>query len=184
VAEGRAVEVLGAAGPLAGLVAEGVAAGTAPAGAAQVRVAPATDPGDGLRVVGSSEEAGGGGVATADRVVGVGRGLVAKADLALVESLAGVLHAAVACSLPLCDDLHWFDHTHVVGSSSQRISPRLYVAVGISGQPQHTTGIRGAKTVVAIDDDPDAPIFREAAYGIVGDLYAVVPALTAALAAS
>ena len=95
--------------------------------------------------------------------------------------MAEALGAEIACSLSLCDDYRWFEHGRVVGTSTQRIAPRLYVSVGISGQPQHMTGVRGAKTIVAINNDPEAPIFRACAYGIVGDLNKVVPALTEAL---
>ena len=126
-------------------------------------------------------EEGGASLASANRVVGVGRGLTGKDQLALAEALAEALGAEIACSLSLCDDYRWFEHGRVVGTSTQRIAPRLYVSVGISGQPQHMTGVRGAKTIVAINNDPEAPIFRACAYGIVGDLNKVVPALTEAL---
>ena len=111
----------------------------------------------------------------------VARGLTGKDQLALAEALAEALGAEIACSLSLCDDYRWFEHGRVVGTSTQRIAPRLYVSVGISGQPQHMTGVRGAKTIVAINNDPEAPIFRACAYGIVGDLNKVVPARTEAL---
>ncbi|MBU4214224.1 MAG: electron transfer flavoprotein subunit alpha/FixB family protein [Actinobacteria bacterium] len=124
------------------------------------------------------------GLADAARVVSVGRGVRSRADLGMVEELAGALDAAVACSMPVADDLGWFPKDRYVGRSGQCIAPRLYVAVGISGAPQHLEGIRGAKVVVAINSDPDAAIFRAADCGVVGDLYEVVPALTAALAAA
>ena len=77
--------------------------------------------------------------------------------------------------------MRWFDAHRVVGSSHNSIAPDLYIAVGISGQPQHLSGVRDAKVVLAINSDPDARIFRNCDYGILGDLYKVVPALTAAL---
>lgn len=117
----------------------------------------------------------------AERVVGVGRGIGPKANLQLAEQLAQALRAEIACTLPLSDGLDWFEHSRVVGTSTQKISPRLYVACGVSGQPQHMTGVRGAKMIVAINKDPDAPIFRECDYGIVGDVEDVLPALTEAV---
>jgi electron transfer flavoprotein alpha subunit len=122
-----------------------------------------------------------GGVSTADRVVAIGRGLKAKDDLAIVESLAAALGAEVACSMPIADDFGWVAKERYVGRSGQQIAPRLYVAVGISGMPQHLEGVRDARVVVGINTDPGARIFKRADYGIVGDLYEVVPALQQAL---
>ena len=121
------------------------------------------------------------GVRTAPRVVSVGRGLRSAADVALIETLAAALDAEIACSMPVADDLGWIDKDRYVGRSGQHIAPRLYLAIGISGAPQHMEGVRQARVVVAINTDPDAPIFRSADYGIVGDLYDVVPALVEAL---
>ena len=121
------------------------------------------------------------GVVGAERVVSVGRGLKAAADLALVERLAAAMGAEIGCSMPIADDFGWVPKERYVGRSGQHISPRLYLAVGISGAPQHLEGVREAKVVAAINTDPAAPIFRRADYGIVGDLYEVVPALQAAL---
>ncbi len=118
---------------------------------------------------------------SAQRVVAVGRGLRALEDVALVEQLATALDAATACSRPLAEGSGFFPKDRYVGVSGRQIAPDLYVALGISGQMQHMVGVRGAGTLVAVNSDKDAPIFREADYGIVGDLYAVVPALTAAL---
>ena len=75
----------------------------------------------------------------------------------------------LACTKPLCDNYRWLKKSHLVGSSAHRISPRFYLAVGISGQPQHMMGVRGAKTIIAINSDPEAPIFGKCTYGIVGD---------------
>jgi electron transfer flavoprotein alpha subunit len=124
------------------------------------------------------------GVNDAERVVAIGRGLKAKADLALVEDLAAALGAEIACSMPIADDFGWVAKERYVGRSGQHISPRLYMAIGISGAPQHLDGVRDARVVVAINADPEAHIFGRADYGIVGDLYEVVPALRAALATS
>lgn len=182
VAEGRAVEVLDTDGFVAGLIIEGgdEAERSAPA---EITAAENVGPGDSLKVTATHvDKDGGAELAKAERVVGVGIGIGAKDNIALVKELAAAWRAELACSLPLCDDYRWFEHSRVVGSSTQRISPRLYLAVGISGQPQHMMGVRGVKTIIAINNDPEAPIFRKCTYGIVGDLNRVVPVLTAALA--
>ena len=117
----------------------------------------------------------------AHRVIGVGRGLKAKEDLALIEELAHALVAEIACSRPVAEGLNWMGKDRYIGSSGARISPQLYVAIGISGQLQHMVGVTGAETIVAINTDPNAAIFKQADYGLVGDLYQLVPAITAAL---
>jgi electron transfer flavoprotein alpha subunit len=122
-----------------------------------------------------------GGVTTADRVVSVGRGLKRREDLVLVEELAGALGAEIACSMPIADDVGWVAKERYIGRSGQHIAPRLYLALGISGTPQHLEGVRDARVVVAVNTDPEAHIFRRADYGIVGDLYEVVPAIRSAL---
>ncbi|MDY0243008.1 MAG: electron transfer flavoprotein subunit alpha/FixB family protein [Rhodospirillaceae bacterium] len=121
------------------------------------------------------------GINKAAVVVSVGRGLKRKDDLEIVRGLADVLGAEIGCSMPVADDLGWVEKERYVGRSGQHIAPRLYIAVGIQGAPQHMEGVRGAKVVVGINNDPDAAIFKSADYGIVGDLYEVVPALRAAL---
>ncbi|RLP11959.1 electron transfer flavoprotein subunit alpha/FixB family protein [Propionibacterium australiense] len=128
----------------------------------------------------SSSSAPTAGLASASRVIGIGRGVRSRGDLPLVEELAATLGAEIACTLPVSEDLHWFGAEHVIGRSGQRIKPELYLALGISGQPQHQDGIRDARVVVAVNNDPKAPIFRRARYGIVADLYDVVPALQSA----
>ena len=88
----------------------------------------------------------------------------------------------LACSRPLAEGVSWFEKKLYVGISGAQVSPELYIAVGISGQLQHVVGMNKSQTVVAINSDSDAPIFEQADYGIVGDLYAVLPELTKALA--
>lgn len=114
----------------------------------------------------------------AQRIVAVGRGLKSQADLALAEALAAALDAEIACSRPLAEGLGWLSNDRYIGVTGQHVAPELYVALGISGQLQHVVGARNATTVVVVNNDPNAPYFAEADYGIVGDLYAVVPALT------
>lgn len=175
IAEGRAVEVLATDGCFAGLILEGGDESECSAAAAEIITAVNVKPGDSLKVTATHCDTGGADLASADRVVGVGLGIGPKDNLALVEKLADALQAEIACTLPLCDDYRWFEHARVVGSSTQRISPRLYLAVGISGQPQHMMGVSGVKTIIAINNDPEAPIFNKCTYGIVGDLNTVLP---------
>lgn len=119
----------------------------------------------------------------AQRIVGVGRGIREASNLPLVQDLASTLDAEIAASRPICDS-GWMAPDRQVGSSGQSVAPRLYLAVGISGAIQHQVGMKGSGCIVAINKDPDAPIFEIADYGIVGDLFEVVPALNAALKAS
>ena len=112
----------------------------------------------------------------AERIVAAGRGVRERDDLELIEELAGALGAEVAASRPVCDN-GWLPMDRQVGSSGRPVAPKLDVAVGISGAIQHLVGMKGSQTIVAINKDPDAPIFEVADYGIAGDLYDVVPAL-------
>src|SRR3989338_3524793 len=114
----------------------------------------------------------------ADIIVSVGRGLRKKEDLVLIESLAKALGGVVGCSRSVSADLKWLPEEHWVGLSGHKVKPKLYIAIGISGQIQHIAGIRDAKTIIAINNDPNAPIFKACDYGIVGDLYEIVPRLT------
>lgn len=112
----------------------------------------------------------------ADIIVSVGRGIKEKENIPIVEELAKALGAELAASRPICDS-GWLPMERQVGSSGQTVSPKVYMAVGISGAIQHLVGMKGAKTIVAINKDSNAPIFEVADYGIVGDLFEVVPAL-------
>jgi electron transfer flavoprotein alpha subunit len=114
----------------------------------------------------------------ADVIVGVGKGLARREDLAIIESLARALHGEVGCTRTLAADYQWLPEDRLIGLSGKKCKPRLYVAVGISGQIQHTVGIAGARTIVAVNRDKEAPIFKLADYGILGDLYDVAPELT------
>ena len=118
----------------------------------------------------------------AERIVAVGRGIKAQEHIALVQTLATALGAEVAASRPICDS-GWLPMDRQVGSSGQTVSPKLYLALGISGAIQHLVGMKGSATIVAINKDAEAPIFEVADLGIVGDLFEVVPALISELAA-
>jgi len=110
-------------------------------------------------------------------VVCVGRGVEKKEDVELARELARVLGGEVGCSRPVAEELHWLPEEVYLGISGKKVKPDLYVGVGVSGQIQHVTGIRDAKVIFAINKDENAPIFDAADYGIVGDLYQVVPKL-------
>ncbi|PWU04899.1 MAG: electron transfer flavoprotein subunit alpha/FixB family protein [Terriglobia bacterium] len=116
----------------------------------------------------------------AELIVSVGRGIKEAENIALVEKLAQTLGAELAASRPICD-AGWLPMERQVGSSGQTVAPKMYMAVGISGAIQHLVGMKGSRTVVAINKDPNAPIFEIADYGIVGDLFQVVPELIEAI---
>jgi electron transfer flavoprotein alpha subunit len=115
----------------------------------------------------------------AEVIVSCGRGLGKKEDRVLLDELAGVLCGQVGCSRPLAEDRKWFSEW--VGLSGHKVKPKLYIACGISGVIQHVAGIRDAKVIVAINKDEQAPIFEIADYGVVGDLYQILPALKEAI---
>ena len=117
-------------------------------------------------------------IKSASKIVSAGRGFAKKEDLSIAKDLADALGAALGCSRPLASDLGWMGEEAHVGLTGAYVHPKLYVAVGISGQLQHVAGIKDSKIIVAINNDKQAPIFQVADYGIVGDLYQVVPALT------
>ncbi|MCU1238895.1 MAG: electron transfer flavoprotein alpha subunit [Candidatus Solibacter sp.] len=116
----------------------------------------------------------------AELIVAVGRGIKEADNIPLVQELADALGAELAASRPICD-AGWLPMERQVGSSGQTVGPKMYMAIGISGAIQHLVGMKGARTIVAINKDPNAPIFEVADYGIVGDLFQVVPALTEAV---
>ncbi len=115
-------------------------------------------------------------LAQAARIVAVGRGLKEAKYMELAQQLASVLHAELGASRPVCDS-GWLPMDRQIGSSGQTVSPKLYVALGISGAIQHLVGMKSARTIIAINKDPEAPIFEVADYGVVGNLFEVVPAL-------
>jgi electron transfer flavoprotein alpha subunit len=111
-------------------------------------------------------------------IVAVGRGIKEAKNIEIVKKLADALGAELAASRPICDN-EWLPMDRQIGSSGQTVSPKLYLAVGISGAIQHLVGMKGSRTIVAINKDGEAPIFEIADYGVVGDLFEIVPALTA-----
>jgi len=116
----------------------------------------------------------------AERIVAIGRGIKGQEHLAVAEGLAKALGAEIAASRPICD-AGWLPMDRQIGSSGQTVAPKLYVALGISGAIQHLVGMKGSRTIVAINKDAEAPIFEIADYGIAGDLFEIVPALVAEL---
>lgn len=116
----------------------------------------------------------------AERIVTIGRGLQRKDDLALIEALARSIRGEVGCTRPLAAESGWLSDDHWIGLTGHRVHPKLYIAVGVSGAVQHLVGMRTSQVVVAVNKDPNAPIFAQADYRIVGDLYQIVPALTKA----
>ena len=128
------------------------------------------------------DQAGGILLPEADRVVSGGRGMKGPENWHLIEDLAKALHAATACSKPV-SDVDWRPHHEHVGQTGITVSPNLYIACGISGAIQHLAGVNSSKVIVVINKDPEAPFFKAADYGIVGDVFDVLPKLTAAVKA-
>jgi len=123
-------------------------------------------------------------LSSAQIIVSVGRGFKTKEDLTIAEDLAKTVGGMIGCSRPLASDLRWLSEDQHIGLTGIHVHPQLYVAVGISGQLQHTAGIKNSKLIVAINNDRQAPIFQIADYGIIGDLYQVIPELTKLLASN
>jgi electron transfer flavoprotein alpha subunit len=113
-------------------------------------------------------------------IVSIGRGIKAPENIPQAEALAKAIGGEIAASRPICDE-GWLPMERQIGSSGQTVAPKLYLALGISGAIQHVVGMKGARTIVAINKDQNAPIFEIADYGIVGDIFEIMPALTAAL---
>jgi electron transfer flavoprotein alpha subunit len=113
-------------------------------------------------------------------IVAIGRGIKAPENIPQAEALAKALGGEIAASRPICDE-GWLPMERHIGSSGQTVAPKLYLALGISGAIQHVVGMKGARTIVAINKDQNAPIFEIADYGVVGDIFEIMPALMEAL---
>ncbi|MHA8079885.1 electron transfer flavoprotein subunit alpha/FixB family protein [Aquirufa regiilacus] len=126
------------------------------------------------KIVSVDKVAQGANLADANFVVGAGRGLKDPTNWGMIESLASKIGAATACSKPV-SDINWRPHSEHVGQTGIKIAPQLYIACGISGAIQHLAGVNGSKTIIVINNDPEAPFFKYADYGIVGDVFDIVP---------
>lgn len=143
----------------------------------QMRVLEAPSP-SGIKVLERKGKAAGSGDITAAKIiVCAGRGIENQEDMALLQELADLLGAEIACTRPISEEKHWMTEESCIGLSAKEVKPALYIGVGVSGQIQHVVGIRDAGIICAINSDENAPIFESADYGIVGDLYQVLPAL-------
>jgi len=139
-----------------------------------------TDADFGVKVISVNKDSGDVPLAEAELVVSGGRGLKGPENWGIIEDLAGALGAALACSRPVADS-HWRPHHEHVGQTGGTIRPNLYIAVGISGAIQHLAGVNSSKTIVVINKDPEAPFFKAADYGVLGDAFEIVPKLTEAV---
>ncbi|MEP7372006.1 MAG: electron transfer flavoprotein subunit alpha/FixB family protein [Chitinophagaceae bacterium] len=149
-------------------------------GIAEVAAFNATIDAPKIKVISTSKASGEVPLTEAEIVVSAGRGLKGPENWGMVEDLAKVLHAATACSRPVAD-AHWRPHNEHVGQTGFAIAPNLYIAIGISGAIQHLAGVNRSKVIVVINKDPEAPFFKAADYGIVGDAFEVVPKMTDAI---
>ncbi len=151
------------------------------AGSAEVVTTAATISSN-VKIASVSKSSGARTLTESEIVVSAGRGMKGPENWGMIEELADVLNAGLACSRPVAD-AHWRPHHEHVGQTGVAIAPNLYIAVGISGAIQHLAGVNRSKTIVVINKDPEAPFFKAADYGIVGDAFEVIPKLTAALKA-
>jgi len=149
-------------------------------GAAEIIPFSTTVPSSRIEVTATNKITGDVPLGEADIVVSGGRGLKGPENWNLVTDLAQALGAATACSRPV-SDIHWRPHHEHVGQTGLAIAPNLYIAIGISGAIQHLAGVNRSKTIVVINKDPEAPFFKAADYGIVGDAFEVVPRITDAI---
>lgn len=137
---------------------------------------------EGMSIVSTEQASGKLDLKEAEIVVSAGRGLKGPENWGMVEEMAGILGAATACSKPV-SDIGWRPHTEHVGQTGKAIAPNLYIAIGISGAIQHLAGVNSSKTIVVVNNDPEAPFFKSADYGVVGDAFEVIPALNEKLKA-
>jgi electron transfer flavoprotein alpha subunit len=149
-------------------------------GTAEVSVFNATIPQAKVKVTATNKTSGEVPLTEAEVVVSAGRGMKGPENWGIIEDLAHALHAALACSRPVAD-AHWRPHNEHVGQTGIAIAPNLYIAIGISGAIQHLAGVNRSKVIAVINKDPEAPFFKAADYGIVGDAFEVVPKLTEAV---
>lgn len=149
-------------------------------GTAEIALFSATVDAPKVKVTSTTKASGEVPLTEAEIVVSAGRGLKGPENWGMVEDLAKVLHAATACSRPVAD-AHWRPHNEHVGQTGFAIAPNLYIAIGISGAIQHLAGVNRSKVIVVINKDPEAPFFKAADYGIVGDAFEVVPKITEAI---
>lgn len=143
-----------------------------------IKVEPKIDPPSTKLLERKPKKTGGLRLSDASVIVSLGRGIRKKEDIAIVERFAQAIGGVVGCSRPIAEDLRWLPEEQYVGLSGQKVNPKVYFACGISGQIQHLTGIRNSKIIVAINNDPRAPIFEFTDYGIIADLYQMLPVLT------